>query len=559
MLRTSQCQAQLLSRGCVYLARGLAAINKTSNKEDDPKPIKSSGFERTTEDSLNPSYLARTLGSNYRTWAQALEKHPELKTVKRKDLLNSYHTLKSLNYSVDDIVTKPMIIYYGASTLANRHSVLIECGFQNISIPTLFKYVTVINKPIDMLKAHNYIPYDVNVPERLKKCFTTVQLNNFNIQEHLDESVPLKTLRQNVLNAYLRERLQMEDADLQKLWRVYGRVRHKSFRSVQDIVELLTSVFKFPAERLRKNSFLLHGDADNVRRILKEIPTINGQDIRDIGYRRPKILMSTCDGLKQTLEHVKSFGIKEDAVLRCLEVLTLGPDTVLERLRDLNEIEQFQVLGSNPRVLRLVHYQNKARLRLDYLNQLRVRCASLHILSCGSEAFAKFARDGSDRTKGRDIVIYLGNILGKDEQLLRNVLSRHPNWCHIPVLHIKQCLEYLLSKKFKLDDIFRNIHLLLYPIKRIEEKLLLLQTPEIIEELQLPVPNVHVLDNNEILKLILYLIESEFHFTGDGIWTEQHTHHVENFNNLLPDFPESLNKVYKYGVKPAEKLSMHYL
>lgn len=241
-----------------------------------------------------------------------------------------------------------------------------------------------------MLKAHNCIPYDVNVPERLMKCFTTVQLNNFHLQEHLDESVTLKTLRQNLLNAYLRERLQMEDADLQKLWRVYGRVRHKSFRSVQDIVELLTTVFKFPAERLRKNSFLLHGDADNVRRILKEIPTINDQDIRDIGYRRPKILMSTCDGLKQTLEHVKSFGIKEDAVLRCLEVLTLGPDTVLERLRDLNEIEQFQVLGSNPRVLRLVHYQNKARLRLDYLNQLRVRCASLHILSCGSEAFAKW-------------------------------------------------------------------------------------------------------------------------------------------------------------------------
>lgn len=95
--------------------------------------------------------------------------------------------------------------------------------------------------------------------------------------------------------------------------------------------------------------------------------------------------------------------------------------------------------------------------------------------------------------------------------------------------------------------------------KRIEEKLLLLQTPEIMEELQLPVPNVHALENSEILTLILYLIESEFHFTGDGIWTEQHTHHVENFNNLLPDFPESLNKVYKYGVKPAEKLSVHYL
>lgn len=53
------------------------------------------------------------------------------------------------------------------------------------------------------------------------------------------------------------------------------------------------------------------------------------------------------------------------------------------------------------------------------------------------------------------------------------------------------------------------------------------------------------------MTLVLYLIELEFHFTGDGIWTDQHTQQVENFNNLLPDFPESLNKVYKYGVKPA--------
>jgi len=85
---------------------------------------------------------------------------------------------------------------------------------------------------------------------------------------------------------------------------------------------------------------------------------------------------------------------------------------------------------------------------------------------------------------------------------------------------------------------------------------LLLQVTEALEELQLPVPDMHALNNNEILTLILYLIESEFHFTGDGIWTEQHTHHVENFNNLLPDFPESLNKVYKYGVKPSEKTTI---
>lgn len=91
--------------------------------------------------------------------------------------------------------------------------------------------------------------------------------------------------------------------------------------------------------------------------------------------------------------------------------------------------------------------------------------------------------------------------------------------------------------------------------QRIEEKLMQLQNPEVQEELQLSVNTIFYLDNHEILTLILYLIECEFHFTGDGIWTEQQTQPVENFNNLLPDFPESLNKVYKYGMKPAESSS----
>ncbi|XP_070852905.1 transcription termination factor 5, mitochondrial [Drosophila suzukii] len=558
MLRNGQNQAQFLARSLGQLARGMASSKGTSSKQEKIKLPKRPVVEMPAEEPLNAHYLAKNLGSSYRAWVAALEKHPELKTLKRKDLLNSYDTLKSLEYSVDDIIAKPMIIYYGATTLANRHSVLQECGFQNVTVQTLAKYVTVVNKPIEVLKAHSFIPYDVKVAERLAGLFDGITLP-VDLRELDSESITLKSLRQTLLNAYLRERLQMDDSDLQKLWRVYSRIRHKSFRAMQDTVELLTNELKFPAERLRKNSFLLYSEADNVRRILREIPTIDSQDIREIGFRRPKILMSTCDSLKQTLQYVNAFGISEDAVLRCLEVLTLGPETVLERLRDLQEIEEFQVLGTNPRVLRLVHYQNKARLRLDYLNQLRVRCASLHILSCGSEAFAKFARDGSDRTKGRDIVVYLGNVFSKDKLTLRNLLSRHPNWCHIPLLHVKQCLEYLRSKKFKLHEIFANIHLLLYPIKRIEEKWLLLQQPDAQEDLQLPVADFNSLSNNEILTLILYLIESEFHFTGDGIWTEQHTHHVENFNNLLPDFPESLNKVYKYGVKPADKVVLQHL
>ncbi|XP_023296619.2 transcription termination factor 5, mitochondrial [Lucilia cuprina] len=513
--------------------------NKTANKDD----------EVVFTPELGASFFAKNIGSTYWKWHAILSKHPELKTLKSKDVVNTINALRKFNFSTEDILTKPMILYTNEMTLENRYSVFKECGFETITISLLSKYVAAMNRSVATLKSLGHIPYKVDVIEQLRQTFEDIDVE-LHTNYSYNESLELKILRQRILNNYLQQRLHMSMEEVEKVWRVYTRLKHKSFYSVQKMVKVLLDELKFPRERIAKNAFLLYGDADNVCRIIKEIPTIDGQDIKEILFKRPKIMMSSCDALMATLQHVKDFGIGEEAILRCLEVLTLGPDTVLERLKDLNEVEEFQVLNTNPRILRLVHYQNKARLRLDYLNQLKVRCASLHILSCGSVAFAKFARDGSDRTKGRDIVIYLAKIMEKSEQDVRNLLSRHPNWCHIPALQVKQCYEFLLSKKFTKTDIYNNIHLLLYPTKRIDEKLLQLQTPEFLQDLQIH-RSLKQLSNNEILTLVLYLIESEFHFTGDGIWTEQHTQHVENFNNLLPDFPESVNKIYKYGVKPA--------
>lgn len=285
-----------------------------------------------------------------------------------------------------------MILYTNELTLENRYNVLKECGFEEVTISVLSKYVTAMNRSVARIKSLGHIPYDLNVVERLRSTFTDIDVQIY-ADYVCNESLELKTLRQHILNFYIQQRLDMSVEEIARLWKVYGRLKHKSFHSVQKMVQVLIDELKFPKDRISKNAFILYGDPDNVMRIIKEIPTIDGQDIRELLFRRPKIMMSSCDSLLSTLQHVKSFGIGEGAILRCLEVLTLGPDTVLERLKDLNEIEEFQVLSSNPRVLRLVHYQNKARLRLDYLNQLKVRCASLHILSCGSQAFAKLVEN----------------------------------------------------------------------------------------------------------------------------------------------------------------------
>lgn len=492
-----------------------------------------------------PGYLSRILGSSSKHWSEALTNNKKLYTVKREHLVSSAETLKSLNYSIKEILDKPMLLYQNALTIQNRYNVYQECGCKTVSLNLLCKFVTVMNRKVSSLKSQRIIPFEVDVQERLCTRFTDIDVY---VPIKYDEDIKLKILRENILNCYLKERLDMTEKDLEKLWKIYPRVRHRSFHSVQQMVEILLNELGFTKERITKNAFVLYGDPDNIKKMLTLVPSIDGQDLRKILFKTPKILMSSADGLVKSLSHIKSFGINENAVIRCLELLTLSPDTILERLNDLQDIEEFQVLKTNPRILRLVHYQNKARLRLDYLNQLKVRCASLHVLSCSSDAFVKFAREGSDRTKGRDVVVFLSNILKESEIQIRAILTRHPNWCHIPVVQVKQCYDYLLSNGFTSQDVYENLYLLLYPIKRIEEKLTLLQGPTFLQDLKVE-QKIEQISQSKKLALVLYLIESEFHFTGDGIWTEQHSLQVENFHNILPDFPESNHKDHRYGLK----------
>lgn len=76
----------------------------------------------------------------------------------------------------------------------------------------------------------------------------------------------------------------------------------------------------------------------------------------------------------------------------------------------------------------------------------------------------RYAREGLDKTKGKDVVHYLSKVFKKNETDLRRSLSRHPNWCHIPLLSVKAALDFIKYKKFPLEDIYKNIHILLYPM-----------------------------------------------------------------------------------------------
>lgn len=324
----------------------------------------------------------------------------------------------------------------------------------------LVRYVSIMNKNVNILKAYNYIDQEVDVTKKLISALNI----NLMASSGMGENISLNEMRRRILNMFLKEKLNCTNEDITKLWSTYPRLKHKNFEAILAIVDILQNILHFSNEKIVNNAYLLYADPENIISMLNDIKTIAGFDVREILMRRPKIMMSNCESIQKIIQHIKSFDIPEVAIGRCLEVLTLGPDTVFERLLDLKKISEFNVLCNHPRILRLIHYQNKARTRLDYLKQLKVKCVSLHVLSSSSDTFEKYAREGIDKTKGKDIVLYLSKIFRKDDSDVRNSLARHPNWCHVPILTVKSSLDFLKYKKFDLNDIYENIHVLLYPM-----------------------------------------------------------------------------------------------
>jgi hypothetical protein len=177
----------------------------------------------------------------------------------------------------------------------------------------------------------------------------------------------------------------------------------------------------------------------------------------------------------------------------------------------------------------------------------------ISISSATSETFEKYARDGIDRTKGRDIVHYIAKTFKLTNDDVRRVLARHPNWCHVPVLSIKASMDYLIYKKFTPAEISENLMLLLYPVQRIEQKLSALMEWQNENDDSKMISGVALseISKSKLLNLCLYFIEAEYHFSGDGLWALDldRMKQTDVISPTILDFPKSLTKVYRYGKK----------
>lgn len=480
---------------------------------------------------------------------EILNKHPCLysSAIDLKEVQITADFLDQEKFGIAEIQKYPTSLLLNRITLTNRMQVLKECEFTSSQLMFLQRFVSIMNKNVIVLKAYKYIGKDQNIAHAL-----AARLDMPVTLKPISETKTLKDTRKIVISEYLKERLQMTDEDLVKLWKNYPRLNHKSLDSIVEVLRLLEDQIGFTKEKIRRNGFLVHSCDENIKRILKEVPTIAGVNIRVILLKCPKIAMQNVKTLKETLEIFQEFEIPEDRILKCDKVLTLGSATIRDRLNAMSEIEEFKVLKSNPGILKLIHFQNKAKTRLEYLKELKVKCASIHILSHAADYFEKFAKSGQDSTKGNDLVEFLSNTFGLERGEVRRRIQRHPYWCNVPVTSVQAAIDYFYFQGFNDEEMKENLYLLLYPTSRIDQKLYPLVEwksksgrPDRIGGV--PLPNI---PKKKLLSLCLYFIEAEFHYSGNGVWEYDRSDSRRDFHSTSDTaFPESLkhSKGKRYG------------
>lgn len=433
-------------------------------------------------------------------------KHKVWSALDPDETKKAFKTLKAFNYTDDEIQNYPNLFQLSEGTLRNRHGILKEAGADKLSLYILSRYLNICHKQITVLKAHRLFPEDTDV---IKNIFESFQL---------EPSLPLKEnqlfeeIRREVLNEYLRKVIGFSDDDIKRLWQSYpSRAKHKSAASILKIVDMLKNDLGFNEERIKKNPFVIYADPVGLKLFLTNFQKVAGSDIRELLLRRPKLINSNPELIQKTLNVLEKFNIPPEALGNCPEILTLGAKTIEQRLISMKTIKEFDGLSDHPRILKLVFYQMKAKARLQYLQQLKFRNASLNVLASGSEVFERYTREGADKTKGSDTVNFLVKNLNRTDEEIREYLGRNANWKSIPLTTVKENFDMLTRQElFSPNMIYYNVHLLIYPPERVAEMLERVRTN----------PEFTKAGPSQVLGLVLYHLELEYHFTGDAVWVD---------------------------------------
>ncbi|XP_025192303.1 transcription termination factor 5, mitochondrial [Melanaphis sacchari] len=458
-------------------------------------------------------FFQHNLGLPENEVRRIIKKYPSFNNDSYSSLSDNFSLLMSFGFSKDDILKKIQVLTLHSITIKNYTMLLEEGGFikNKIDSKVLLRFKFISKKSIQSLKNENYIYKHIDVGHHI---LSFIKFPTGLYPKTCDESLSWNQVQKNIFKLYIEWKIKMNVEHLKHAQTVYHRLYNKSYRLMDKSIDILLNEFNFTEEKIRRHSYLIHSDPDNTRAILDNFKTLCGMDVKSILSKHPKIIITPWNTIGQIRKHFEDFGIPESSLAKAPEIYTLGSNTIYERLCKLKETPELASFINNPQVARLIYYYTKVNLRLKYLQSKN--CLSLNLLVTNNYSFNRFNCNGNDKGKTNDIMIYLTKELGEDKNKLRSLLERHPYWQYISLLTIRKSFEFLKKNNFTKNQLYHCSQILLYPVHKIKDSLVSTEQMKNVSYLRNASGSIK---SEYLLPLVLYNLEKDYHFSGDGVWS----------------------------------------
>ena len=320
-----------------------------------------------------------------------LAQHSKLNQVEVSEIKGTIEMFNSLAISNKDILSKPNVLQYVAWRVETRMQVLRECGFTNISVIHFNAFVSILNRNIKRLKFEEYLSSDLDVVEHILQQIKDVQLNVNRNCPKLGEIERLSDIRKIIIKKYLAAKLGLSEGQIKSAFLKYPTLKWRSLQSLRELIDILENDLAFDRKKSVSNLGLLrYADPRNIRQLINNMPVIAGSSIRDVICQCPHIILFDVERIEKILKILSEFDISDAQIQACVEIFTINPHTVYDRLCRIQHFSELSLLKMNPNYLQLIFKYSAAVDRLKIMNTLDATQFTVSVLTGSERHFVKF-------------------------------------------------------------------------------------------------------------------------------------------------------------------------
>ncbi|XP_035728076.1 transcription termination factor 5, mitochondrial-like isoform X1 [Vespa mandarinia] len=389
-----------------------------------------------------------------------------------------------------------------------RHRIFLleEMGVSEMDINIIWKLEKYFNLPANEFKKIMKIPMDQHIMTNMLSHINNDLSDAVPPLNLLVESLPVNMHYEKCFSYYIVNKLNSDEIQSK-----YKGRKFKSFRLMTKLINILINNFDIDYEYIRNHLIILDMCPNQVQYVLdnlKDTRIIN-LTIQEVFKRFHEILLCDPENIKKLLNSFTKYELDNKILINCLRIFKLRNEDFIDRMEKLLTMPDLRVWCKTPRILYFILDKNVINERIKFLrNNGYIKNTNLYLLTSDRTYFDRYKKGEFNFSRKLKYIKYiLHKELGYDKKDLMNKFKRHQYWNKVSFVDLDDTLR-IMKKNFSIEDIYHNIHIILYPWSTISKILKSIQESDVYKNYT----------PSQQLALCLYFLEKDNHFTGDGIW-----------------------------------------